>query len=133
MHLFFSHLGTYSIFEVRQNKGVRRGTNHRLLHQGLWNTQAAFRASAEMTRVNWCKVKSLARWLENFTFFPLTCKVKVVPCCSLWKVFLDVDGPLVVTPTLLPCLQNGLLQIDHLHPGSNDHVSKTQPLKPFSW
>lgn len=36
-HSFFSYLGTYGIFEVRQNKGVRRGANHRLLHQGLWN------------------------------------------------------------------------------------------------
>lgn len=32
---FSSHLGTYSILQVGQNKGVRGGTNHRLLHQSF--------------------------------------------------------------------------------------------------
>lgn len=58
------------------------------------------------------------------TFSPLTCEVKIIPCCSFWEVFLDVNGPLVVTPTFLPCLQNGLLQIDNLHPGRPDEIQR---------
>lgn len=34
----------------------------------------------------------------------LTCKVEIVPRCSLWEVLLDVNGPLVVAPSFFPSL-----------------------------
>ena len=58
-------------------------------------------------------------WLyPSHPFFPSsleTCQVENVPGGSFGKEFLHVDCPLVVTPTLLPGLQNGLLQVHHLH------------------
>ena len=45
----------------------------------------------------------------------LTSQIEIVPCRSLWEVLFDVDCPLVVTPALFPGLEDGLLQIHHLH------------------
>lgn len=46
---------------------------------------------------------------------PRTCQVEDVPGGSAGEEALHVDGPLVVAPALLPGLQDGLLQVHHLH------------------
>lgn len=43
-----------------------------------------------------------------------TCKIRIIPRGSFRAVLLDVDCPLIVAPALLPCLQDGLLQVHHL-------------------
>lgn len=46
----------------------------------------------------------------------MTCQIEVVPCGSFRTVLLDVNGPLIITPALLPRLQDSLLQTQiHLH------------------
>lgn len=47
--------------------------------------------------------------------FTETCEVENVPGGSFREELLHVNCPLVVTPSLLPGLQNCLLQIHHLH------------------